>query len=451
MKMNTSFFKEYDIRGLIDKDLNAETAERIGKAFGTFIKGEKTVVGRDIRYSSKQIYEPFLKGLVSTGCNVFSIGESPSPMLYFNTFKRKSYGVIITASHNPAEYSGFKFVEPNGASFVDQYKEIKKIYEDGNFISGEGSLEEIDGYTPYKEFFKSKLRLNKKIRVVVECLYASGAVLIPKLYEEIGLEVIPSHAEPKEDFNNERPEPKGDNLKEMSKLIVENKADFGLGLDGDCDRSVIMDDKGRELNGSVSSAVFIKNLLPSRPQNKRNVVMTVDCNSELKPLVESFGGKLIWSEVGHGFIGKKVHDNNAVYGGEMSSHMWFEPFAFSDGFYCGLKMAELLSNSDKKLSQLADEINFAPMLKEYVSCGSHEKKEKVKEALVEKYRKLYPAATITRDGVKFFLNELEWVLLRKSNNLPEVCIVIEARNQERLKQLHKDYRKVVDETIATIK
>lgn len=447
---DTSFFHVYDIRGLIDTELNGETAERIGRAFGTIIKGRPVVVGRDIRHSSKKIAPAFIRGLMSVGCSVTDIGECPSPVLFFNAFSLKQFGAVITASHNPAEYTGFKFVEPNGLSFLNQYEELKRVYESGGFSSGKGSVKEADGYTPYREFLRKNIRLNpeKKITVAVDCLYASGAVIIPRLYEELGLKVIPVHAIPMPDFNKQRPEPKGENLKELGSIVAKQGADFGVALDGDCDRSVIIDDLGRELNGSISSAIFIRKILPQQPHNKRNVVITVDCNSELKPLAESLGGKLVWSDVGHSFIGKAVHDNSAVYGGEMSSHMWFEQYPFSDGFLCGLKMAEILSNSAEKLSQLADEVKFAPMVKEYVGCGTHEKKEKVIAKLVAAAKKEHPDATLTRDGVKFFLNELEWVMLRKSNNLPEVCIVIEAKDDGRLKQLHEEYRKIVDAAIS---
>lgn len=450
--MDAGFFHAYDIRGLIGTELNDETAERIGKAFGSIIKGKPVVVGRDIRYSSKEIAPAFIRGLLSTGCNVTDIGECPSPMLFFNAFHLKQYGAMITASHNPAEYTGFKFVEPNGLSFLHQYEEMQRIYESGKFaVAKKGSVKQADGYTPYRDFLQRTIKLNqaRKITVAVECLYASGAVLIPRMYEELGLKVVPSHCVAKPDFNKQRPEPKGENLKELGRLVVEHKADFGVALDGDCDRSVIIDDKGRELNGSISSAIFIKKILPQQPQNRRNVVITVDCNSELKPLAESFGGKLVWSDVGHSFIGKAVHDSNAAYGGEMSSHMWFEHYPFSDGFLTGLKMAGILSNNSEKLSKMADEVKFAPMLKEYVTCGSHEKKERVIDKLVAAAKKQHKNATLTRDGIKFFLNDIEWVMLRKSNNLPEVCIVIEARDDGRLKQLHSEYRKVVDETIAS--
>ncbi len=448
--MDTGFFHAYDIRGLIGSELDEKAAEGIGKAFGTLVEGKPVVVGNDIRYSSKRIAPSFITGLASTGCAVTDIGDCPSPMLFFNAFSLRQFGAMITASHNPAEYTGFKFVEPNGLSFVDQYSELRRIYESKKFAAGKGSVKQIDGYAPYRDFLKKVIHINQKRKVTVaaECLYASGSLLIPKLYEELDLTVVPSHCEARPDFNKERPEPKGENLKELGSKIVAKKADFGVALDGDCDRSVIMDNKGRELNGSLSSAIFIKKILPQQQQQRRSVVMTVDCNSELKPLVEGLGGKLFWSEVGHGFIGKAVHDNNAVYGGEMSSHMWFEHYPFSDGFLCGLKMAELLSNTDQKLSEMADEIKFAPMLKEYVSCGTHEKKEKVMTGLVAAMKKQHPDALLTRDGVKFFLNDLEWVMLRKSNNLPEVCIVIEARDDARLKQLHSEYRKVVDEAIA---
>src|SRR3989338_9697233 len=136
--MDTSFFHAYDIRGLIGSELNEETAERIGKAFGTIIKGKPVVVGRDIRYSSKEIAPAFIKGLVSTGCDVTDIGECPSPVLFFNAFNLKQFGAVITASHNPAEYTGFKFVEPNGLSFLHQYEKMKQVYESGGFTSGKG-------------------------------------------------------------------------------------------------------------------------------------------------------------------------------------------------------------------------------------------------------------------------------------------------------------------------
>ncbi len=451
--INTGFFHAYDIRGLIDSELNDETAENLGKAFGTVINGKPVVVGRDIRHSSKQIAPAFIRGLVSTGCDVTDIGECPSPMLFFNALNLKKFGAIITASHNPAEYTGFKFVEPNGLSFLNQYEEMKKIYVNRRFISGKGSVRQADGYAPYLDFLRKAIKLNpnKKITVAVECLYASGAVLIPRLYEDMGLKAIPLHAIPMPDFNKQRPEPKGENLRELGSIIVSKGADFGVALDGDCDRSVIVDDMGRELNGSISSAVFINKILPKKPQGRRNVVMTVDCNSELKQLSESLGGKLVWSDVGHSFIGKAVYGSNAVYGGEMSSHMWFEHYPFSDGFLCGLKMAEILSNSDEKLSEMADKVKLAPMLKEYVGCGTQDKKDRVISTLVAESKKQHPDATLTRDGVKFFLNELEWVMLRKSNNLPEVCIVIEAKDNSRLKELHSEYRKMVDGIIANTK
>ena len=153
---NTGFFHIYDIRGLIDTELNDETAEKIGKAFGTVINGKQVVVGRDIRYSSKQIAPAFIKGLVSTGCDVTDIGECPSPMLFFNAFNLKQFGAIITASHNPAEYTGFKFVEPNGLSFLNQYEEMKNIYQTQRFISGKGRIKQADGYTPYLDFLIGK-------------------------------------------------------------------------------------------------------------------------------------------------------------------------------------------------------------------------------------------------------------------------------------------------------
>jgi phosphomannomutase/phosphoglucomutase len=443
--MSSEVFRVYDIRGLVDKELTEEVAENIGKALGTFLNGEQIIIGYDVRESSKKIHNAFTKGALSTGCDVSSIGASSSPTLFFNCWQQKKFGVIVTSSHNPCQYNGFKFVDKDGCSFVDEYSEIKKIFEKQNFAKGKGQFKEINGVAPYTQFLASQIKIKKPIKVVVECLHASAGLLTPFIFRKAGLETIPLNSKPSPTFNNSRPEPKGENLGEMRDAILKNNADFGVALDGDADRSVMVDDKGRELNGSVSSAVFIKAILPEK---KGAIVMTVDCNSELKQLVESLGGKLIWSEVGHGFIGKAVHDNKALYGGEMSSHMWFDLYPFSDGFLSGLKMAELLSKTDKKLSELVDEIDFAPMLKEYINCDTHQKKEAVLKKLVEIFSKKHANNMILRDGIKFFLNDLEWVYLRKSNNLPEVCIVIEAKNQQRLQKLHKEYRKVIDEAIA---
>src|SRR3989338_614259 len=165
---------------------------------------------------------------MKSGCKVISIGECTSPMLYFNAWHRKIDGAIITASHNPAEYTGFKFTDSHGCSYVDEYEGIKELYKTGKFLEGDGKIKEADGYRPYLEFFKSVIRLKKKIKVVVDCLYASGGTIIPKLYEDMGLEVVALHAKPKKDFNNERPEPKGENLKKMSRAILEENADFGV-------------------------------------------------------------------------------------------------------------------------------------------------------------------------------------------------------------------------------
>ncbi|MCP3684208.1 MAG: hypothetical protein GY861_16115 [bacterium] len=441
-----SFFREYDIRALVGEELDEAAAKRVGQAVGTFTKGADFVVGYDVRESSKWVHDNFVEGLMSCGCKVTSIGNVPSPVLFYNCMLLKMDGGIITSSHNPYQYNGFKFVKQNGCSYVDEYKDLRKIYDSGDFISGEGSLKTIDGIKPYTDFILSKVKIEKKVKIVVECLHASGGLLVPKFYEEFGMDVIVSHQEPMPNFNNERPEPKGENLKEAGAMVVKENANFGVALDGDCDRSVLIDDKGREINGSVASAIFIKDILT---RQKGNVVVTVDCNSELKQLSEELGGQLFWSEVGHGFIGKVVHENNALYGGEMSSHMWFELYPFSDGFLTGIKMAEILARTGRKMSELVDEIEFAPMHKEYVTCKSHEQKEVVITALIDKYKAEQENATLTRDGVKFFLNEIEWIMIRKSNNMPEVCLVIEAKTEDRIKELRESYKKVIDETISS--
>ena len=434
-------FRAYDIRGIYKKDLTENVMLNLGKALGTFLGGNKNVsVGYDTRMSSKKLFDSFSRGLTSTGCNVISLGMVPNPMVYFYARKNKIFGVIITASHNPKEWNGLKMIKPTGVSFVKEIEEIEKIFKYGNFIKGKGKIYKADVIDPYKKFLKSKFGFIRK-RVVVECFGTVGVVALPIL-KDLGLNIISLHDKPDgKFFGFERPEPKGQNLNLIKKTVKREKADFGAAFDGDADRAVFIDDKGRELNGSIMNAIFVEYILKKR---KGKIIITPDCASEIEKIIENLGGKTTWGRVGHGFIERRLSYEKALFAGEQSSHFYFNQFyPFSDGILAILYLAKILSEKGEKLSKIVDKIKLHPIEKIYINVRTDENKIKIIEKLKEKY----PDALDMMDGIKIKLNDIEWVLIRASQTNPEINLCIEAKDENRLKELISKYSKIIRKEI----
>ncbi|MEM5882635.1 MAG: hypothetical protein QXQ77_00105 [Candidatus Aenigmatarchaeota archaeon] len=438
-------FRTYDIRGIYGKDLTDETAFKIGKALGTFLKGKESVaVGYDTRASSPALFENFSSGIVSTGCKVISLGMIPNPAAYFYCWKNKTFGCMITSSHSPKDWNGFKMIKPDGTSFLEEIKEIERIFESENFLEGRGNILEYGkAMEDYKNFLFKKIG-KLKGKIVAEFFGGAGTVA-NSLLKDFGLEVIGLHEKPdKEFYGFERPEPKGENLKFLIQKVKEEKALFGVAFDGDADRSIFVDDKGRELNGSIVSAIFVRNFLKKK---KGKIILTADCASELKKIVKEMGGKLIWWRVGHGFIERKCIEEKAIFGGEQSSHFYFNEFyPFSDGILATLLMAKVLNENKKKLSYFVDKIKLNPTEKLYINAENDEKKVKV----IEKIKLEFPDALNLMDGIKIELNEIEWVLIRASQTMPEINLCIEAKNEKRLKELVGKYSEFIKNKLREI-
>jgi phosphomannomutase / phosphoglucomutase len=438
-----TMFRAYDIRGVYGQELTDSVCELIGKAIGTMLNVDEYIVGYDTRTHSPKIFEQFLKGITSTGTDVLSVGMLPNPVIYFNGFINKLPGLMITASHNPPEYNGFKFFRANGSSYTDEIPKIKEIVKGGVFkASSYGNLVDIDyGLNDYREFLDGKIKVEKKIKVVAECFHGVASTIVPYIFETFGIECIPLHHDIKGDFGGLRPEPKGENLNELRKKVVQEKADFGIAFDGDADRSVFIDNEGKEYMASVPGTLFIKDILS---KTKGEIIATIDCPSAISKAVEENGGKIFWNRIGHGFIEENLIKRKALFAVEQSSHFYFNQFyPFSDGFLAGLKMAEILSKSDKKFSELAAEMTYNPTEKIYIDAGTDAKKVKVVENLKKQFSDVIDAV----DGFKIFLNETEWVMIRTSQNLPEVNLVIEAKDEKRLKEILEKYTKLIKEEI----
>jgi phosphomannomutase/phosphoglucomutase len=370
----------------------------------------------------------------------------PNPVIYFNGFINRLPGAMITASHNPPEYNGFKFFRANGSSYTDELQKLKEIIRENKFKGdGKSAIVDIDyGLTDYRDFLDRGITVEKKIKVVAECFNGVASTIVPYIFDTFGMECIPIHNQIKGDFGGLRPEPKGENLNELRKKVVQEKADFGIAFDGDADRSVFIDDKGNEYMASVAGTIFIRDILS---RTKGEIIATVDCPSSIAKTVEEYGGKIFWNRIGHGFIEESLVKRKALFAVEQSSHFYFNQFyPFSDGFLAGLRMAEILSKSEKKFSELAGEMERNPTEKIYIDAGTHEKKDKT----VENLKKQFPEAIDAVDGFKTLLNDTEWVLIRTSQNMPEVNLVIEAKDNKRLKELLEKYTKLIKDEIRKV-
>jgi phosphomannomutase len=295
----SNIFHAFDVRGVYGQDLTLDIAKRIGKAVGTLYEGEEFVIGSDTRASSPMLYRAFAEGLASTGVNVIYVGTTPSPLAYFNGFIRKLDGAQITASHNPPQFNGIKMFHGNGVSYSYEgmMSRIKQLTESGKFREGAGRIENVDdGFDDYVKYLKERIKINEPIGLAAECFHGSGALLTPKVFQAFGIDCIPVGNDIKADFGGMRPEPKGANMERLRTALLKGKADFGVAFDGDADRSVFLDENGKEYIGSYIGLLLAKDALKGR---KGNIIATLDVPSASREIVERAGGKLIKCNVGH--------------------------------------------------------------------------------------------------------------------------------------------------------
>lgn len=434
-----SIFRAYDIRGVYGKDLTEEVSMGIGRAFGTYLggKGKEIVAGRDVRLSGNILKSAFVRGVLSTGCHVQDIGIVPTPVLYFTIVRHeKDGGVMVTASHNPPEWNGFKLCRERGLLIAQGMgmEEIKEITVAERFRLGPpGKLGRYDrALSEYSNFVSSKIEMKRKLRVAIDLGNGSCTVIAPELFRNLDLEVVALNTEPDGNFPAHLPEPTEEALDELKKIVVREGADFGVGYDGDGDRALFIDEKGRIVPGDTALVILARPYLERRKGAK--VVYEVSCSSSVEEMIRAYGGVPVVTRVGHAYIMDKMVQEDALLGGEVSSHIYFaDVYGFDDAVYASLKMAELLSKTDRKLSEIVDAIPRYPSTPVRNYDCPDEKKFKVVEKLKEEFKKIgYKISTI--DGVKV-IEQNGWFLVRASNTLPQIRMVAEAKSEAELKRL----------------
>ncbi|UCC58704.1 MAG: phosphoglucosamine mutase [Candidatus Bathyarchaeum sp.] len=431
-------FRAYDIRGVFGEDLTEEVAAKIGAAFATFIDGRTVVVGRDVRISGEKLRDALVSGLVSR-CNVTDVGVVPTPLLYFALNRlQKDAGVMVTASHNPPQWNGFKaFRGQKGSIYGEDMKKIKQITNGidpkklgekrGKLVSYEGIIQE------YQEFVQKKIQLERKLKVVADTANGTCGLVAPALFERLGCNILTLNQEPDGTFPAHLPVPKEETLGELKKEVVKNKADFGVGYDGDGDRAVFIDEKGNLIPGDLTLLIYAKDVLQKNRGGK--VVYELSCSMAVEEYVKKLGGIPLVERVGHTFIMDRMIEEKALLGGEKSSHFYFsEVYGMDDAVFASLRMAEILSRSSEKLSEIFASLPKYPSVYE----KNFECADNLKFAVIEKLRskfKEYGLKTLDIDGVKL-LEKDGWVILRASNTEPVIRISAEARTEEKLRELY---------------
>ena len=454
MKINPFVFRNYDIRGIVGDDLDAEKVECIAKAYGTFLRRRKirqAVIGYDCRLSGPEFKEAFIKGLTSMGVDLIDIGMIMTQMMYYGQYRfQTNGGVMITASHNPHNFNGFKlgigFSQTTGPEEVE---EIRKYSETEEFFKSDevGKVVKKDITEDYYNDVLKRVRLKRKYKVVVDSRHGTTGMYVPEILKRAGCEVIGKHLEVDGSFPVGTPDPTDEKfMKQLGIVVQEENADFGIAFDGDGDRIGVVDENGRILWNDVLVAIFAKEILERFPKSK--IIYNTLCSQVVQKVVEKEGGiPIIW-RTGHSFIKSKIAEEGAAFGGELSGHFFFNDNAYGhdDGSYAALRVLEYLSDKGLTLSQLYESFPkyiSSPEIK--IGCPDEKKADVIRD-LSEKFQADYPEAQVTDDrvipgddGVRADFKD-GMMIFRYSQNGPYITIKFEAKDQETYNKRRKYVR-----------
>lgn len=447
--INPNIFREYDLRGIYPEDITEDVAYTLGKSFGTYIKQfghEKTVVGHDNRLSSPSLSEALIKGILETGIDVINLGLVTTPMYYFAKYHLEIYsGIMITASHNPKEYNGFKMsFSKVGNAYGEQIQAFREFTHALNFDEGKGTEIKLDLKNSYLKLLKNSIDFgSRKIKVVVDCGNGTGSIIIKDVLEMLPIEYELLYSESDGNFPNHHPDPSvASNMVDLGNKVRELKYDFGIGIDGDADRVGIVDENGKVIPTDLVMAIIYRYLYPNMKNKK--ALFDVKCSKALIDDLEEQGIEPVMYRTGNSYTNMKMQEGDFDFGGEYSGHIFFrDKFpGFDDGIYGGLRMIEILSHSDKNFSDLLEGIHEYYSTEEIKIAVTDETKfdivEKVKEyALSKNY------SIITLDGVRVSFDD-GWALVRASNTGPNLTVRFEAISEERLMELQNEFINVIE-------
>ncbi len=451
--ISPAIFRQYDIRGIWEKDLTPGTVELIGKGFASLllksINKDKTKisVGRDARLHSSLIRGGLVKGLTESGIDVIDLGACPTPLQYYSLHKFPiEGGIMITGSHNPPEFNGFKLSIGKTTIFGGQIQDIRKIIDANDFKSGSGAVEEYPIIDDYVNFLKDRFESFAGIKVVVDAGNGIGGLVAPEIMKALDADVIELYCEPDGRFPNHHPDPTlVESLKDLIAKVKEVKAHVGIGYDGDADRIGVVDEEGNIIWGDRLMIIFSRDILKDNSGAK--IIGEVKCSQTLYDDIAAHGGIPIMWKTGHSLIKEKMKKEKALLAGEMSGHLFFADkyFGYDDAIYASLRLLEVIKNagepySTKSLLQDAPFMTSTPEIR--FDCP-----DEIKFKIVEKAQSAFnefPSVTIDGIRIKF---DNGWALIRASNTQPVLVLRFEAVNETRLNEI----RSFVEERLNNIK
>jgi phosphomannomutase/phosphoglucomutase len=450
--MNAHIFREYDIRGLVDKDLTVEVVELLGKGLGTVVRrkgGRSIVVGRDCRESSTRFRDALCRGLTSTGLNVLDVGVVPTPLTYFAANTLPVDGLaMITGSHNPPEYNGFKIGAGKTTFHGHEIQALRKLIEARDFETSAtpGVVSPFDIHTPYYHFVRQTVKVGRKgMKIVIDAGNGTGGAVAVPLFESMGFEVVPLFCDMDATFPNHHPDPTVvENMQDLIAAVKREKAEVGIAYDGDSDRIGVVDDQGNILWGDQIMILFSRYVLKESPGAA--IVGEVKCSYTLYDDIAKHGGKPVMWKAGHSLIKAKMKEEHAELAGEMSGHIFFKNryFGFDDAIYSSARLLEILTHEKAKLSGLLGDVPKTFASPELRVDTVEEKKFEIVKRATETLRKA-GHSLVDVDGVRVTFPD-GWGLIRASNTQPILVLRFEAKTEARLEEI----RQLIEGTVAKV-
>lgn len=419
---------------------------RIGQAIGSeaLALGIDTLLtARDGRLSSPELFEALGAGIRASGCNVVSLGVAPTPVLYFATHTSPhDSGVMMTASHNPSDYNGLKPVFRRTSMDSDQIQQIRLRVEQDRFAHGAGQVGELSVLEDYLSFIAADVRLQRPLKVVIDCANAVPAVVAPALFERLGCEVVALHSELDGNFPNHHPDPTvSENLTELCREVVAGKADFGVAFDGDGDRLGLVDETGAVIEAESILQLLAEDILPRYPG--ADIVYDVKCSARLPRRIRELGGEPCMRRSGHSFMKLAMRETGAPLGGELSAHVFIKDrwFGFDDGVYAAARVAELLAARSGPASVALGSSREGCRTEELRLPVPEARKFPLMDRIIE-LADFEQAAIIKIDGLRVEYAD-GWGLIRASNTTPALLCRFEADSRERLEAIQADFRELI--------
>src|SRR5579871_2552733 len=443
--LKSTIFREYDIRGIADEELLDPGITELGQAIGTYLqrKGSKNInLGRDCRLSSTRLRNALIRGLKASGCDVTDVGVVPTPLLYYSVFHLRAGGaVMITGSHNPSEYNGFKVVSGGSTIHGEEIQELRKMIEAKDFSQGNGTEKSFDIVAPYVDEISSQFQFPRRIKVVADAGNGTAGPAMTRIFKKLNCEASELFFEMDGHFPNHHPDPTvPNNLAQLVEKVKAQGADIGIAFDGDSDRIGAVDDKGTVIYGDQLMIIYAREILTRKPG--ATFIGVVKCSQTMYDEIRARGGNPIMWKTGHSLIKAKMKETKAELAGEMSGHMFFADryYGFDDALYAACRLMEIVANSDRPLSaQLADLPKTVATPEIRVDCADERKFEVVRR-VSEKYKKTHQ--TVDVDGVRVLFPH-GWGLVRASNTQPVLVLRFEASTRELLTEYQKEMEAAV--------